>query len=723
MKTPTDANLSDADSSKQNATPRHDPLLESLIIVAEKEGIECSRTSLTSGLPLVEDKLSPELFVRAAERVSLKATVVERQLSEISNLVMPVVVLLEGNNAAVLLASYDEGKKLRVALPLSGEERLISSEEFALQYQGYCIYTTPSATFESRLEQDNYRDKTHWFWGVLGRSWKIYRDVLLASFLINIFVIANPLFVMNVYDRVVPNNAVETLWALAIGIIVLFCFDFVLRLLRTYFIEVAGKKADILLSSLIFEKVLGADYSLHPKSVGAFANQVREFESVRNFITSATVTTFVDLPFVLMFLVVVTYIGGPIVWVPIVAIPLILLYAWVVQRQLKVLVAQTFSASAQKNATLVEALSNLETLKILGSESKILRRWETSVGQLALWGLKSRVMSSSATSFSAFVQQLASVFVVIVGVYSIAQNELTQGALIGSVILVSRCLAPLAQVSALLVQYHQSKLALDSLEEIVKRPQERPADRKFVERLSFDGGLELKEVNFTYPGETAPSLKDISIKVSPGERVAIIGRIGSGKSTLNKLLMGLYRPSSGAVLVDNIDITQIDPAQLRSHIGYVPQDSALFYGSIRENIAFRHGIIADEEIIRVADIAGVSEFVNAHPMGFEREVSERGESLSGGQRQTINIARGLLNSPPIYLFDEPTTMMDNASEAKLLSNLKQETEGKTLVLVTHKTNLLTLVDRVVVLDGGKVIADGPKDTVLEALKRGQLRVS
>jgi len=699
-----------------------DVLLESLLHVCAMEDITMARSSLIAGLPLINGKLSPELLLRSAERAGLNARVVKRALSTFSNRLMPIILIFEDNNAVVLESLSDSGSAT-IYLPLEQARKHVTLSELEAQYSGMSILTRPVDRLEKRIEAQDTADQIHWFWGVIGRSWRIYRDVLIASFMINIFVVANPLFVMNVYDRVVPNNAIETLWALALGILVLYGFDLILRLLRTYFIEVAGKKSDVLLSAFIMERILGAHYSEHPQSVGAFASKVREFETIRNFITSATISTFVDLPFVILFLVVVAYVGGAIVWVPIIGIPLILLYAWFVHLKLKNLVANTFIASAQKNATLVEALTSLETLKGLGAESRVLRKWESSVGLLAFWGVKLRVLSVSATTVSQFIQQISAVFVVIVGVYSIANNTLTQGALIASVILVSRALAPLAQVSGLLVQYHQSVLALESLEDIVTREQERPNQRKFIERIAFNGDVTFDQVDFTYPGESQQSLVGVSFSIRAKEKVAIIGRIGSGKSTIQKLLMGLYRPQNGAVLVDGIDITQIDPAQLRHNVGYVPQDSVLFYGNIRDNIAYRHGSVSDSDVIRAADIAGVSEFVNQHPKGFERMVGERGEGLSGGQRQAINVARGLVSQPSMILLDEPSTSMDNTTEGRLIESLKGALEDATLLLVTHKTTMLSLVDRVIVVERGRIVADGPKDVVLDALKKGRLRVT
>lgn len=700
-----------------------DPLLVSLLYVARHEHKPCSESSLIAGLPLVNGKLSPELAVRAAGRADLKAVVVERELSSVSELVLPAILILERNDAVVLLSINTPDQRARIYDPRTRTEKWVDTGWLQPRYAGYAIYFKPELKYEDRTPRNARLYKSHWFWGTIGQSWRIYRDVLLASFLINLFALANPLFVMNVYDRVVPNNAIETLWALALGVFCVYIFDFVLKLLRVYFIEVAGKKSDILLSGFIFERVLGARFDKHPKSVGAFVSQLKEFEAVRNFITSTTVTAFVDLPFVVLFLAVIAYIGGPVVWVPVVIIPFVVVFALVVQRLLQKSISHTFMASAQKNATLVEAMSGLETIKAMGAEGKAQRAWEKSVGMLAYWGLKSRILSNSALAYSGFMQQLASVVVVIVGVYAISENEMTMGALIACVLLTSRVLAPLAQVAGLLVQYQQSKLALSSLEDIVQQTQERPDNRTFVKRPSINGSLEFKDVVFSYPGEDQPTLSNISLKISAGEKVAIIGRLGSGKSTVQKLILGLYQPTSGAVLIDGIDAKQIDPADLRGAIAYVPQDNVLFYGTIRENIAYKNTQITDEEVIRVADVAGVGDFVNKHPLGFERVVSERGDNLSGGQRQAIVVARGLVGQPSIYIFDEPTTAMDNTSESRLLEKLMSEVKNKTLVLVTHKTSLLALIERVIVMDQGKIIADGPKAPVLEALKKGQLRVS
>lgn len=717
------AELSDTYCENEPSEARADPLLEGLVFIANSEQLHCTKASLLAGMPLIDGRMTPEIFTRSALRIGLIADVVERKLLEVSPLVLPAVLILKDNDAVVLCSIDNDLGMADIYVAAENKQSQISMTDLAAKYSGMAIYCMPEPSFDDRIDKPTKEYGGHWFWRVIFGSSKIYRDVLVASFFINLFVLANPLFVMNVYDRVVPNNAVETLWALAIGVLVLYVFDLILKSLRVYFIEVAGKKSDILLSTFIFERVLNAKFESHPQSVGAFASQFRDFETIRNFVTSATVTAFVDVPFVVLFLIALFYIGGPLVWVPVIAMPFIIIFSLVVERYLKRYVEHSFSASSQKSATLIEALSSLETIKILQAEGAVLRLWERSVGQLAFWGLKSRVISSSSSTFAGFIQQLTGVFVVIVGVYLISENELTQGALIASVILSGRVLGPLAQVSGLLIQYYQSKLALDSLDAIVNKPQERSRDKKYLQRSTMQGSIEFKGVSFSYPNDDQLTLSNVSFKVVAGEKIAVIGRIGSGKSTLQKLLLGLYSPKSGNILVDGVDISQLDPANLRANIGCVPQESVLFFGSIRDNIHYGKPTFDDSELLRVSEIAGIQSFVNKHPHGFERNVGERGELLSGGQRQSITIARALLNEPPIYLFDELTNAMDNTTEARFLERIRPVLVDKTLLLVTHKMSLLSLVDRVIVIDSGRIVADGARDSVIEALKKGQLNVS
>ncbi len=706
----------------RDGSTHDDPLLASLVILAKLEGRSFSAEALSAGLPLVDNQLTPELFPRASARAGLSSRVVRRPIKRISDYVLPAVLLLKRRQVCILVSVDHVAGIAKIIQPESGlGENEIPLATLEAEYSGYAIFVQAEHQFDERAPEVIKLRNRHWFWGTIFSSWRIYRDVLVASFLINLFALASPMFVMNVYDRVVPNNAVETLWVLAIGVSVVYAFDFLMRLLRGYFIDLAGKKADILLSARIFEQVMGMKMSARPPSVGAFANNLREFESIRDFITSATITTLVDLPFIVFFLLVIWFIGGPMVLVPLVIIPIVLIYGWVIQTPLRKAVESSFRASAQKGATLIETLTGIETVKHLGAESALQRKWEQLTAHIAHWGVRSRLISSSAVNVAVFFQQFSQVAVVVFGVYLVTKGELSMGGLIASVMLTGRALGPMSQYANLAVRYFQAKTALTSLNGIMEMPIDRPEGKSFISRPNLLGGIEFDGVSFNYPGEENKALNNVSFVIKPGERVAIIGRVGSGKTTIEKLMQGLFDPTEGAVRVDGTDMRQVDPADLRRNMGYVPQDVMLFFGSVKDNILMGAQHADDADILNAADLSGASEFVNRHPLGFDLPVGERGDNLSGGQRQSIAIARALVNDPPFLLMDEPTNSMDHTSEERLKKNLTNYVKNKTLVLVTHRASLLELVDRLIVMDSGRVMADGPKDQVLQSLRDGSLR--
>jgi len=534
--------------------------------------------------------------------------------------------------------------------------------------------------------------------------------------MINVFALASPLFIMNVYDRVVPNHAMETLWVLVSGVLIIFAFDLILRVLRGYFIDTAGRRVDIELSAMLYEHVLGIRMVDRPASVGAFANHLDEFESIRNFITSATVTTFIDLPFVILFLLVIWFVGGVIVVVPLIAIPIILIYALVLQPFIKAAVKRVSHGSAQKNATLVESLVGIETIKLLDAESQQQHKWEQAIEFISRWAIRSRLLSASVVNAAVFLQQLSTIGVVAYGVYLISTGSLSLGGLIAAVILSSRVLAPMAQVANLTTHYHQVTTALKTIGSIMQLPSERQEDKAYLTRPKILGEIEFDKVSFSYPQQPSPALNNVSLKIAPGEHVGIIGRTGSGKSTLGKLIAGLYEGNSGFVRVDGLDVRHIDPSVLRSHIGYVTQEVMLFDGSMRDNITFGSKPVSDEQLIQVAEISGVMATIRKHPDGFDMHIGERGSGLSGGQRQAVAVARAILHDPPMIILDEPTTSMDNATELALKQSLKPYLQGKTLILITHKSSMLELVDRLIVLEDGRVIANGSKAEVIQALQ-------
>ncbi len=698
-----------------------DPLLESLIILTKLQHRPFSEDALVAGLPLVDNRLTPSLFRRAAERAGLSSRIIERPLAEISSQVLPAILLLEDNQACVLVELNSEQNQAVIIEPHAGMgEVTLSWDKLATLYTGIAIFVQPAYRFDDRTPPLIRSSGPHWFWGVLGESWRIYRDVLVASLLINLFALASPLFMMNVYDRVVPNNAEETLWVLALGISTVYLFDILMRTLRSYFIDLAGKRSDIRLSAAIFERVMGIKMEARPQSVGAFANNLREFETVRDFITSATIATLVDLPFILIFLLVIFWIGGLLVMAPMVAIPLIGLYGLLMQKPLRQAAENTYRASAQKNATLIESLNGIETVKSLGAEGPLQRKWEAATVHIARWSAKSRLLSVTTINFAMAIQQLTTVAIVIGGVYLIIDGELSMGGLIATVILTGRAMAPMGQVANLATRYFQARTALTSLNQIMQMPVERPQGTSFVSRPHLRGQIEFDNVSFHYPDQDNASLRNASIHIKEGEHIGIIGRIGSGKTTLNKLIQGLYQATEGAVRIDGTDIRQIDPADLRRSIGYVPQDITLFFGSVRENITYGAPYMDDASILRAAQLAGVTDFVDLHPLGFDMPAGEGGNRLSGGQRQAVALARALLTDPRILLFDEPSNAMDNTSEERVRRNLKEIIQGKTTLIVTHRASLLELVDRLIVIDRGRIVADGPKQQVLDALREGRI---
>jgi len=646
---------------------------------------------------------------------------VRQPIAKLRAELLPVVLLLDEQSACVLLERSADGASVRVIFPELGEAAVdLPTAQLEARYSGRALYARPRTRYDARTPAVKAVRGEHWFWGVIAENRRLYRDVLLAAFLTNLFAVAMPLFMMNVYDRVVPNQAFDTLWVLSAGIAIIVLGDLMLKVMRSRFVDLASSRADVKLSAFIMERVLGMRMEQRPASAGSFAANLRAFESVRDFIGSATVVAFIDLPFALIFFLVIGWIA-PMMLIPLfIGAAVLLLYALAVQGRMHTLTETTYRASAQRNATLIEGLVGFETLKALAAEAPIQRKWEQSAALLARVGAQLRLLSASSGHTAAFVQGTVTVAIVILGVYLIGARELTMGGLIACSMLASRAMAPIGQVAGLLVQYHTASTALSSLEEVMQREVERPDGANFITRGRIEGAIEFKDVSFNYPGQSNASLRNVSFRLKAGERVAILGRIGSGKTTLEKLILGLYRPTSGAVLIDGIDLRQLDPAELRRHIGYVQQDVMLFYGSLRDNITLGAPLADDADVLKAATLSGIVELVNQQPEGFDMLVGERGESLSGGQRQGVAIARAVINDPSILLLDEPTSSMDHSSEEDIKKRLQQFVPGKTVVLVSHRTSLLDLVERIIVMDAGRIVADGPKEQVIQALRQGRI---
>ena len=597
---------------------------------------------LISGLPLVMNRLTVELFSRAADRADLASRVIKRPLERILPLQLPAILLLKDKQACVLIDREVGGDAFRIMLPETAMgEKVIARKELEKLYTGYAIFVRPKYRIEQKPLDDLSPGSTkNWFWGTIFKSWRIYRDVLVASFLINAFGLVSAFFVMIVYDRVIPNHAVETLWVLSIGVTVIYFFSVMMRSLRSYFVDEAGNKANLKISSMLLQKVLNLRMEVRPKSIGSFTKNLQEFESIRDFVTSFSITSVIDLPFMALGLFVIWYIGGAVVYLFLIVIAILLIYALLIQIPLKKAVGKTFHASSQKNAILVEGLSGLETVKMLGAESQIQRAWEEAVSYIAKWSSRARFLSGSVNDLSHFMQNAMLVGVIIASVYMIAEGQLTQGGMIALVILTRRVVAPMGQVVSLATRFQRAKEALKTLNDIMDLPVERPAGKAFLHRARFDGAIGIRNLTFSYPEQNRNVLNNITLEVRAGEKVGVIGPIGSGKTTLGKLMLGLFEPSSGMVTMDGTDIRQIDPTELRRFIGYVPQDIHLFRGTVRNNVTMGAQDVDDSTIVRAAELAGVDEFVKKHPLGFDLEIGEQGRGLSGGQRQCIVIAQG-----------------------------------------------------------------------------------
>ncbi|HBR68640.1 MAG TPA: type I secretion system permease/ATPase [Rhodospirillaceae bacterium] len=700
-----------------------DSLLECLVFLTAHFGRAKSAEALTSGLAYDSKGMGPNLFCEAAERLGLNAKIVRREsMDKIPTAVLPAVLILKDGHACVLLAISSNGKKARIFLPETKAVREVEVKDINKDYAGFAVFVHPRTAFTKPEAAHAGDTGGHWFWSIVRANRGVYAMVILSAVFINIFGMVSPLFIMNVYDRVIPNNAIETGWALGIGALAVYVFDLIMRTLRSYMIDLSGRRIDVIAARRIYDQVINMKLAGRPKSSGAFANMLREFDSVREFFTSATITGFVDLPFTLIFLFVMYQIGGSLAFILIGLILAVVLIGWVLQFPLKSSVRKSGQASETKHGLLVETIHGLETIKAIGADGAFRARYGDYVGESAASGQKARFISGLGVNIATFVQQIASIIIILAGMYMVQDGNLSIGGLIGCVMLGGRAIAPVGQIANLMTRYHQAGGALKTLDRIMEAPVERPANKQFLHRPDLKGKIAFEKVSFSYPGVDRKVLDNVSFVIESGEKVGIIGRIGSGKSTIARLVMGLYEPDSGTILADDTDYRQIDPADLRRNIAYIAQDVVLFSGSVRDNIAVSLPHASEQAILQAAKDAGVHEFISRHPMGYDAPVGEHGASLSGGQRQAIALARAMLLQPHVMVCDEPTNAMDMQAEEAFGRYIQKEIKGRTLILVTHKTSMLPLVDRLILLDQGRVLMDGPRDKVIEALSKGKIEV-
>jgi len=692
-----------------------DSLLECLSFISIFYQRHTSKDSLVSGLPIHNNSMSIQDFLISSKRIGLISKVVKRELRGISTLALPAVLILEKERACILLNFDFEKNEAKVIIPgLSDGETTMSIDALEAEFTKQVIIIKPTYKFENKVSNDIVIPKpNHWFWGALKANLPIYKKVIVAAIFINLFVLAMPLFMKNVFDRVLPNNAIETLLAMTFGIVFIMIFDLIFSLLRAYYLGKAGKKADLIMSNKIFDQLLNIKLSEKPNSTGQFVSRLQSFQSVRDFFTSATIATLVDIPFTLLFIAVIFYFAGVLGWISIITIILVLGLSWSMKNKIKEVVEKSAKEEQLKQTTLNEAVAGLEIIKSVKAQNRMKTHWDASLNQTLYYGEKSQMFSQFTTLTTGLISKLSNIAIIVAGVYLSLEGEMSMGGIIAAMMLNGRVIAPISQIVGMVIRYDQTIISMNNIEEIMSMEVENNG-KNYISRPSLNGNIEFKNVTFAYKGQNFETLKDINLTIKQGEKVAILGRIGSGKSTLSKLIMNLYTPNNGSVLIDQTDIRQIDPVDLRRSIGCVPQEPFLFMGSIKDNITIGEQYVTDEEVIEAAKAAGVHDFLGRHEAGYDLLVGERGEGLSGGERQAVTLARAIITNPNILIFDEPTNSMDKQTENTFMKKMSNLIQDQTVIIITHKMSILSLVDRVIVLDDGKIVADGPKETVLKS---------
>jgi len=710
--------------------PTADPLLEAMMWLCRHHGVERSQASLLNGMNVGEGAMTAAQAVQVLRQAGFSATLVRRPPSKILSLLMPVVLLLRNGDACIVTRRVGTrskragGARYEVVMPGADNEVCTATEEELLpEYSGYALVAAlkPGMRQSSPVNAEGEAD-SHWLWSTMRRYLPYYRSAMLAALLSNILMLVTGFFTSVVYDKVIPHKAFVTLWSLGIGTLVGIAFDLIARQLRSYLIDMAGKKADLALGNMLFAQALGIRLEHKPESAGSFAHRLAQIEVVREFSTSATVSALTDMPFIVLFMFMTYVVAGPLVFVLLMAVPAVLGLSWGIQRLLRRLMSANMNQHANLHGVLIEAMEGLEDLRAAGAQGHFSRLYEEANAAAAHSSVRARALSSWVSNFSMIIQQLVTVVMLIWGVHLINDGQISGGALIGAIMFAGRAIAPLSSVVALASRYQGAKAALASLNDLMALPTERDPQKRYLSRPALTGMLGLREVSFAYPkgsNEHAPMvLKGINLQVRPGERIAILGKIGSGKSTILRLLGGLYQPIDGFVEVDGIDLRQIDPTDFRTQVGFVSQEPRLFQGTLKNNVLLGRVNADVDNLLEVARLTGLDKIAAAHPMGYDLPVGEMGGLLSGGQRQLVALARCLVTQPQILLMDEPTSSMDAQAEASFINHLRNSVGQRTLIVVTHRPALLDVVDRVIVVEAGRILADGPKAQVM-ALLAGQ----
>ena len=702
-------------------------IIEHIVLVTRLLGAPVSEAALSA--EVVRDKklkVNYHSLVEVLRSHGFENTLSKRNLEDIPSLAVPVIIILHNEEAAVITQIEGSGQERKYHIrQVDGLEQELSHEQLSGLYLGYCWFIKPKMATDMRSELPEYHLPKAWFWKVIWRFRSYYYQVILATIIINFLALVSSLYVMNVYDRVIPNQAYETLWVLSIGVVLAILFEFAAKMIRGHLTDIAGKKADLIISSALFRRVMALRLADRPASSGSYASNLREFEAVREFMTSASLLTIVDLPFLLLFIFVISMVGGKLALVPLTIIPIVVIVGFVVQRPLSRHINESMKEGSQRSGLAVEAIEGIETLKTNNATSWAQQRWDEYTAKTSASSIKVKDTSNFMVNFAVAMQQLNTVFLVVVGTYLIhADNHaerITMGALIASVILSGRALAPLAQVAGLATRFQQAKLALRGVNDIVSRPIERSPERKYITLDNVQGNIAFENVTFKYKNESNNAVDELRINIRPGEKVGILGRIGSGKSTMLKLASGLYDTEKGNVTLDGVDMRQLDPNFLRNQVLLFSQSPRLFLGTLRENmdLARTDSYSTDQDLLTALKRFGLDQIIRNHPRGLDMPLGEDGLGLSGGQKQIIALARMTLRDPKVVLLDEPTTSLDQGTERMALNAIAHWGRNRTMLLVTHRPQVLQIVNRIIVMENGKVVMDGPRDLVLQKLMQNE----
>ncbi len=699
-----------------------DELIECIGHVARHFDRSPGIVALRAGLAVDESGRLPFHQAESAlDQIGLLSDHVRGRLDKWRPANLPAILPLRGERYLVLL-DMKQGDAL-VQLPYANEPVWARLSDLEPHFAGEALAVMADHGLERAEERPwDERARQHWFWREVWRARGSFGYVMLAAGIINLLAFALPLFTMNVYDRIIPNKAASSLWVLGAGVMLAFGLDFALRLARARLVDEAGREIDERLSQRLFEKVMNVPLASRAGSTGALARRVSEFESVREFFTSTTVVLVVDVSFLFVFVGIIALLGGWLAVVPVVMIVIMATAGFFLQRSMASLSRDAQADSSLQSAALVEAIGGIETLKACRAEGRMLDRWRRYARMSAATQEKLRRLSSTSVTLASLCQQVTSIALVIGGFYMFAAGDITMGAIIAIVMLAGRSLAPVGQLAFVIVRARQAMTTLGSLQTLIDQPDERLDGARGIIPKVRKGAIVAKGLEFSYPGAAQPSLKGIDLRIEPGERIGIIGRVASGKSTLGRVLCGLYAPSGGMLAIDDVDSRQYHPHELRTAFRYVGQDAELFSGSVRENLLLGARDADEEKLLDALERSGASRFFGRDAAGFDLHIGERGSRLSGGQRSFLVLARALVEPAKLLFLDEPTGAMDNQTENLFVDQLAKALDpDQTLIVSTHRHALLRIVDRLIVIDQGVVLADGPRDEVIGQLQKGAVQ--